>query len=56
MFVSNIEKGGRGSNLSEGERGKFTRREKVGNFHVSQQILSMIEAMHAHNNYFIMYV
>jgi len=31
MFISNIEKGGRGGYLSRRERGEFTQREKVGN-------------------------
>jgi len=39
---SNIEKGGRGGYHSRGGRGEFTPRKKVGNFHVSQQLLSMI--------------
>ena len=46
LFVSNIEKGGRGGYLSRWERGEFTTRENnyVGNFHMSQQLLSMIVA------------
>ena len=41
-FFSNIEKGRRGGYLSQGEGGEFTPSKKVGNFHVSQQLLSMI--------------
>ena len=42
LFVSNIEKGGRGGYLSRGEGGEFIPRKKVGNFHVSQHFLFMI--------------
>ena len=43
-YVSNIEKGERISLLSRRERAEFTPRKKIGNFHVSQQLLSMIVA------------
>ena len=42
LVVSNIEKGERRGYLSQGERAEFTPKKKVGNFHVSQQLLSMI--------------
>lgn len=42
FVVSNIEKGGRGGYHSRGGREEFTPRKKVDNFHVSQQLFSMI--------------
>ena len=51
LFVSNIEKGGRGGYLEEG-RGEFTPRVKnVVYFHVSQQLLSMIVASESLNHH-----
>jgi len=41
-FVSNIEKGGKGCNLSQGERGEFTPRKKIFNFHVSQLLWMIV--------------
>ena len=38
-------KWGKGDYFSRGERAEFTPRKKVGNFHVSQQLLSMIVAV-----------
>ena len=46
-FVSNIENGERGGYLSQREGAEVTPRKKVGNFHVSQQLLSTIEGVHA---------
>ena len=37
-----MEKEGRGGYFSRGQRGEFTLRKRVGNFHLSQQLLSMI--------------
>ena len=42
LSVSSIEKGERGSYPSQRERAEFTPRKTVGNFPVSQQLLSMI--------------
>ena len=42
LVVSNIEKGESGGFLSRRKRAEFTPRKKVGNFHVSQRLLSMM--------------
>ena len=43
MFICfQHRKRGKGDYFSRGERAEFTPRKKVGNFHVSQQLLSMI--------------
>ena len=59
LFVSEIEIERGGGYLSPGERererGEFTPREKVGNFHVSQQLLSMIEDI-AWSNWALVYL